>query len=245
MRRVHLRGHPNILKRLLVHVAGCNLGLLLRHLIGVGTPRSLQGRAVARFRALIRRWRDLWGLPGRFWTPFLPTSPRTDGLVTAPSDLPPIQMKRGDFHLGLLLPGQGSEIPPTAERTRCRKCSCWTMSLRCCAARRRRSRGGCGRMSFRYRRCQRSTSGRGGARQPSCRGSPSEDPDGHARANGRRERPASVAETDCHHGTSPFAPNVIAPVPALLAPTLRRLPPPRESKTAPVRPPARRLAGAD
>ncbi len=30
MRRVHLRGHPNILKRLLVHVAGCNLGLLLR-----------------------------------------------------------------------------------------------------------------------------------------------------------------------------------------------------------------------
>ena len=28
MRRVHLRGHPNILKRLLVHVAGCNLGLL-------------------------------------------------------------------------------------------------------------------------------------------------------------------------------------------------------------------------
>ena len=77
MRRVHLRGHPNILKRLLVHVAGCNLVLLLRHLIGVGTPRSLQGRAVARFRALIRRWRDLWGLPGRFWMPFLPTSPRT------------------------------------------------------------------------------------------------------------------------------------------------------------------------
>ena len=77
MWRVHLRGHPNILKRLLVHVAGCNLGLLLRHLIGVGTPRSLQGRAVARFRALIRRWRDLWGLSGRFWTPFLPTSPRT------------------------------------------------------------------------------------------------------------------------------------------------------------------------
>ena len=42
MRRVHLRGHPNILKRLLVHVAGCKLWLLLRHVIGVGTPRSLQ-----------------------------------------------------------------------------------------------------------------------------------------------------------------------------------------------------------
>ena len=45
MRRVHLRGHPNILKRLLVHVCGANLGLLMRQLTGVGTPRSLPGRA--------------------------------------------------------------------------------------------------------------------------------------------------------------------------------------------------------
>jgi transposase len=43
MRRVHLRKHNNILKRLLVHVAGMNLGLLLRNVYGVGTPRSLQG----------------------------------------------------------------------------------------------------------------------------------------------------------------------------------------------------------
>ena len=42
MRRVHLRGHPNILKRLLVQVAGCNLGLLLRQMIGVGTPRTFK-----------------------------------------------------------------------------------------------------------------------------------------------------------------------------------------------------------
>ena len=77
MRRVHLRGHPNILKRLLVHVAGCNLGLLLRHLTGVGTPRSLQGRAAALFRALIRRLRELWGLLRRLWTLFVPTGSRT------------------------------------------------------------------------------------------------------------------------------------------------------------------------
>ena len=51
MRRVHLRGHPNILKRLLVQVCGANLGLLMRHLTGVGTPRSLQGRARRRFWA--------------------------------------------------------------------------------------------------------------------------------------------------------------------------------------------------
>ena len=41
MRRVHLRGHPNILKRLLVQVCGFNLGLLMRQLMGVGTPRGI------------------------------------------------------------------------------------------------------------------------------------------------------------------------------------------------------------
>ncbi len=60
MRRVHLRGHPNILKRLLVHVCGANLGLLMRQLTGVGTPRSLPGRAAATVGALIRRLRAFW-----------------------------------------------------------------------------------------------------------------------------------------------------------------------------------------
>jgi transposase len=44
LRRVYLRGHQNVLKRLLVHVAGFNLGLVMRKLCGHGTPRSLQGR---------------------------------------------------------------------------------------------------------------------------------------------------------------------------------------------------------
>ena len=43
MRRVHLRGHENIRKRLLIHAAGFNLGLLMRVRFGYGTPRSLQG----------------------------------------------------------------------------------------------------------------------------------------------------------------------------------------------------------
>jgi transposase len=47
MRRTHLRGHANILKRLLVHIGGFNLGLLMRVLFGIGTPRSLQGRLAA------------------------------------------------------------------------------------------------------------------------------------------------------------------------------------------------------
>ena len=43
LRRVHLRGHPNILKRLIVHAGAFNLGLLMRHVFGRGTPRGLQG----------------------------------------------------------------------------------------------------------------------------------------------------------------------------------------------------------
>ena len=62
LRRVHLRGHTNIRKRLLVHACGLNLGLLM-HLTGVGTPRRLQGlpgRARALFDALERTLKPFW-----------------------------------------------------------------------------------------------------------------------------------------------------------------------------------------
>jgi len=52
MRRVHLRHHPNILKRLLVHVAAFNLGLVMRKMLGRGTPRGLQGYDSALFLTL-------------------------------------------------------------------------------------------------------------------------------------------------------------------------------------------------
>ena len=65
MRRTHLRGHANILKRLLVHSGGFNLGLLMRTLMGIGTPRGLQGRlaavvarVVALWTGLVAVWRD-------------------------------------------------------------------------------------------------------------------------------------------------------------------------------------------
>jgi transposase len=54
MRRVHLRGHDNILKRVLIHSGAYNLGLLLRRALGVGTPRGLQGRLRALLARLIR-----------------------------------------------------------------------------------------------------------------------------------------------------------------------------------------------
>jgi transposase len=53
MRRTHLRGHQNILKRLLIHAGGFNLGLLIRATLGVGTPRGLQGRLAAVLATLL------------------------------------------------------------------------------------------------------------------------------------------------------------------------------------------------
>jgi transposase len=53
MRRTHLRGHTNILKRLLIHAGGFNLGLVMRHLIGSGTPRGLQDRPATVIAALL------------------------------------------------------------------------------------------------------------------------------------------------------------------------------------------------
>jgi transposase len=53
MRRVHLRGRINILKRLVVHAGAANLGLLMRKLFGAGTPRALQGRLRAAFSLII------------------------------------------------------------------------------------------------------------------------------------------------------------------------------------------------
>ena len=44
MRRCHLRGQENILKRQLVHVGAFNLSLILRKLLGAGTPRAWKNR---------------------------------------------------------------------------------------------------------------------------------------------------------------------------------------------------------
>jgi transposase len=56
MRRTHLRGHANILKRLLIHAGGFNLGLVMRQVFGVGTPRGLQGRLAAAIAVVVALW---------------------------------------------------------------------------------------------------------------------------------------------------------------------------------------------
>ncbi len=52
MRRLHLRGRDNIAKRVLIHAAGFNVGLLMRVRYGLRKPRSL-GRSAAAVCALL------------------------------------------------------------------------------------------------------------------------------------------------------------------------------------------------
>src|SRR5260221_5154627 len=47
MRRTHLRGRQNVLKRLLIHVGAFNLSLVVRTLLGSGTPRELSSRSIS------------------------------------------------------------------------------------------------------------------------------------------------------------------------------------------------------
>ena len=69
MRRTHLRGHDNILKRLLIQYSGFNLGLVMRTLLGTGKPRGLQGRS-GPLLLLLGLWRTLlraiWSPKGPF-----------------------------------------------------------------------------------------------------------------------------------------------------------------------------------
>ena len=53
MRRTHLRKHNNILKRQLIHIAGFNLSLIFRRLLGAGTPREWNNLAGMLFLFLL------------------------------------------------------------------------------------------------------------------------------------------------------------------------------------------------
>jgi len=54
MRRVYLRGRDNVRKRVLIHVGALNLSLVLRKLLGKGTPRGWQGYSADAVLALLR-----------------------------------------------------------------------------------------------------------------------------------------------------------------------------------------------
>ena len=51
-RRAWLRGRENLHKRHLLHVAGYNLGLIMRLLTGAGTPREFRSHVSAHLAAI-------------------------------------------------------------------------------------------------------------------------------------------------------------------------------------------------
>jgi hypothetical protein len=55
LRRLYVRGKQNVQKRLLLQAAACNLALLLRKLIGAGTPRALHDAVIDLFFHPMRR----------------------------------------------------------------------------------------------------------------------------------------------------------------------------------------------
>jgi len=72
MRRLHLKGRENVLKRLLIHVGAFNLSLIFRKTAGAGTPRELHNRkggvvlAFLALRIAFRTVRDLLSDVDRF-----------------------------------------------------------------------------------------------------------------------------------------------------------------------------------
>jgi len=86
LRRTHVRGHENVLKRLLVHASAFNLGLWMRKLFGVGTPRGLQGRAAVLsviFRLLWRVLYEALAICDQSWRPMPFRHLTTDGTASA------------------------------------------------------------------------------------------------------------------------------------------------------------------
>jgi hypothetical protein len=62
MRRAWLRGRENLHKRYLVHVAGYNLGLIMRLLVGAGTPREFLAGVSAHLMLLTTTGNTLTGI---------------------------------------------------------------------------------------------------------------------------------------------------------------------------------------
>ena len=59
MRRVYMRGRENVWKRLLIHLGGFNLSLVMRQLLGKGTPRGRQGLSAGTVLGCLRLWMAL------------------------------------------------------------------------------------------------------------------------------------------------------------------------------------------
>ena len=69
MRHLYLRGQENIAKRVLIHAAGFNIGLMMRVKYGLRKPRSMGGGISAAFLALMERVWTIWIALGSLASP--------------------------------------------------------------------------------------------------------------------------------------------------------------------------------
>ena len=74
-RRTWLRGRENVAKRYCVQLAARNLGVMMRKLFGVGTPRSLQGALGLLLTLLYGLWTRISGVRA-FHAPGMPMTTR-------------------------------------------------------------------------------------------------------------------------------------------------------------------------
>ena len=81
-RRTWLRGLIDVGKRYLMYAAGHNLGVLMRKMFGIGTPRSLQAGGGAGLAAFLLRFRTHRRLM-RTWERLVPAVIETPGINTA------------------------------------------------------------------------------------------------------------------------------------------------------------------
>ena len=75
MRRVYLRGRDNVFKRVLIHVGALNLSLVMRKLLGKGTPRGFQGYSTDVMLASLRLWIAVLECIGTKMPDEVPSSP--------------------------------------------------------------------------------------------------------------------------------------------------------------------------
>lgn len=91
-RRTRLRGRENVEKRYVLHVAGANLGLVMRSLFGMGTPRGWAERLKALLLDLLGRLRRSHAPGGAVLVPCThvsPSIPASLGRVDGRSGLAP------------------------------------------------------------------------------------------------------------------------------------------------------------
>ena len=87
-------------KRLLIQTSAFNVGLLMRTLIGVGTPRGLQGRLAAVWALVVALWTRVVDLWRHDHTPSGDHAPAAHRIIV--SNYFQSARQNGPFHHGLL-----------------------------------------------------------------------------------------------------------------------------------------------